>query len=78
MINPQSRTNFHGPKDVRAIEGRLYLAQLLPQKVSLETLILFCIYVIFCYSDDDEDDEEIDNNTVIDVKDWLPIDLVCH
>ena len=31
MINPQwlelpmSRTNFHGPKDVRAIEVRLYL-----------------------------------------------------
>ena len=31
MINPQwlelpmSRTNFHGPKDVRAIEIRLYL-----------------------------------------------------
>ena len=30
MINPQwlelpmSRTNFHGPKDVRAIEDRLY------------------------------------------------------
>ena len=32
MINPQwlelpmSRTNFHGPKDVRAIEVRLYFA----------------------------------------------------
>ena len=34
MINPQwheqpiSRTNFHGPKDVRAIEVRLYLNRL--------------------------------------------------
>ena len=33
MINPQwlellmSRTNFHGPKDVRAIEVRLYIVQ---------------------------------------------------
>ena len=35
MINPQwlelpmSRTNFHGPKDVRAIEVWLYLAYIL-------------------------------------------------
>ena len=35
MINPQwlelpmSRTNFHGPKDVRAIEVRLYFYSLL-------------------------------------------------
>ena len=34
MINPQwlelpmSRTNFHGPKDVRAIEVRLYYAMI--------------------------------------------------
>ena len=33
MINPQwlelpmSRTNFHGPKDVRAIEVRLYVSE---------------------------------------------------
>ena len=36
IINPQwhelpmSRTNFHGPKDVRAIEVRLYLDMIIP------------------------------------------------
>ena len=45
MINPQwlelpmSRTNFHGPKDVRAIEVRLYFVSL----CSAPTRVRVCV-----------------------------------
>ena len=59
MINPQwlelpmSRTNFHGPKDVRVIEVRLYFAfkriqceslHLLLHSYSLSSLAFHCFY----------------------------------
>ena len=50
MINPQwlelpmSRTNFHGPKDVRAIEVRLYLfVQLVPLFVTKRRPVHFIL-----------------------------------
>ena len=45
MINPQwlelpmSRTNFHGPKDVQAIEVRLYTARPLNTKLTLNCAV---------------------------------------
>ena len=44
MINPQwlelpmSRTNFHGPKDVRAIEVRLYFVTNIPETNKVKEL----------------------------------------
>ena len=52
MINPQwlelpmSRTNFHGPKDVRAIEVRLYIeiSQFRNSVNPIQTLMFFFYY----------------------------------
>ena len=36
---PISRTNFHGPKDVRAIEVRLYLSRMLLRRTMSEDYV---------------------------------------
>ena len=52
MINPQwlelpmSRTNFHGPKDIRTIEVRLYVAVWTIQQAHMYS-IFFQIYYNF-------------------------------
>ena len=54
VINPQwlelpmSRTNFHGPKDVRAIEVRLYNASCLIKDNNNICSVLFKTSVLFC------------------------------
>ena len=57
MINPQwlelpmSRTNFHGPKDVRALEVRLsfYLFSISHSSFFIYLFIFFVIFNVYLY-----------------------------
>ena len=53
LINPHllelvlSRTNFHGPKGVRAIEVRLYPEDHFIQMIFIDSVIIYKFYIIY-------------------------------